>query len=119
MLGPLRREAGQEDHRRRRHDVGDPDDRLLGNRRVLHAREGEDERPDEGEAQREDVAGHRPVTGSEQKGHRAPQRRDLRQREVHEDDLPLDDVQTEVGVGQEDDHRRREGRHRQQYELQI
>ena len=36
-------------------------------------------------------------------GDRGAERRDLREREVHEDDAALDDVQAEIGVDARDD----------------
>ena len=39
-------------------------------------------------------------------GDRRAERRDLREREVHEDDAALDDVQAEVGVDARDDQAR-------------
>jgi hypothetical protein len=41
--------------------------------------------------------------------HRRPERRDLRQRQVHEDDPALDDVHAEIGVDPRQDQARDEG----------
>ena len=87
------------------------DHRLLRDARAaVHAREREHHRADESEAERKQVghAGVQVVT-SEVSGGRA-QRRDLRQRQIDEDDAALDHVHAQIGVNPGQDETGDKGR---------
>src|SRR6185369_4010754 len=94
--------------------VRDPDDRLLGNPRVAAADRGKDRGADEREREAGPVDGARmriAVRPGQQDRHRRAERGDLGEREVDEDDSPLDDVNAEIRVDAGDDqagHERRE-----------
>ena len=72
--------------------------------------------PSDGEAERveEGRGGVRLTTGEDR--HRAPQRRHLGERQVHEDHLARDHVQSEIGVDRHDDET---GHQRWQEQAQI
>ena len=76
----------------------------------MDPRDGEDRRAQESEPEREEVGrgGVQVVTG--QISHGRPKRRDLRERQVDENDAPLDNVHTEVGVDPGQDQARDESR---------
>ena len=99
VLGLLGRLGHQEDRHGGRDDIDDADDRFLRNARLaMDPRDGEDRRAQEGEPEREEV---RPVgvqVVPRQVGHGRPERGDLGQRQVDENDAALDDVHPEIGV---------------------
>ena len=64
---------------------------------------------EEREAERIDVRHARVQVVAREVGHRRAESRDLGKRQVHEDDAPLDDVDTEIGVNPGQDEARDEG----------
>ena len=62
-----------------------------------------------GTGEREDERFDGLVFCSDEEGDGRAQGRDLREREVHEDDLPLNHVQSQIRVGHQDDHGHHEG----------
>jgi hypothetical protein len=109
VLGPFGGLAHGQDRGGRGDGVDDADDRLLGDTRLaMHAREREDRRADDREAERPEVR-HRVVQlVSGQIGHGRAEGGDLGEREVDEDDPPLDHVHAEVGVNPREDQPGRE-----------
>ncbi len=104
------RGAAEHHHRGRRgHDVDDPDEGFLRHAHVAEPGEGEEGRADEREEERHQVGDL--LVGrvhAEQDRDRDPERRDLGQGEVHEDDPALDDVQPEVHEQSRQQHERQE-----------
>jgi hypothetical protein len=98
VLGAVRGVVEDQDAGRRGHRVDDADDRLLRHAPVLAARErehgGADDRETDGQRVGHGFAG----LAAEQRGDRGAEYRHLGQREIDEDDLALDHVQTEVDV---------------------
>jgi hypothetical protein len=93
--------------------ITDADDRFLRNPRAAAANRREHERADEREREADPVddpavwiaAGNR-----QQQRDRRAERRDLRERQVHEDDAALHDVHAEIGVDAGEDQTRDERR---------
>ncbi|HEY7529718.1 MAG TPA: hypothetical protein VIC56_03450 [Gemmatimonadota bacterium] len=106
-MGRLR---DQQDRHGRRHGVDDPHHRLLGHARrpAAHRQHG---RPGQGERERE----HRGVA-LDQEREGDPHGRDLREREVHEHDAPLDDVDAQVS---ERDGEQQAGAQRHPHEVEL
>ena len=109
--------AEREDRRRRCDGVGDADDGFLRDAGVSAPDRREDRRADEREQEADPVDRRRVRIAAEprqQDRDRRAERGNLRQREVDEDDAPLDDVHAEVrvdaGDDQAGDERRREKR---------
>ena len=111
VLASGRRLAHRQNRRRRRHRVGDADDRLLRNPRLLAADRREQHRAQEREGEADPVDG-RPVRiaarDRQQQGNGRPERRNLRERQVDEDDSALDHVHAEIRVDAGDDQARQE-----------
>ena len=85
----------------RRDGVADADDGFLRNPRAAAADRRKHERADEGEHQADPVDDRRvrvAVGERQQQRDRRAERRDLRERQVDEDDAALDDVDAEIGV---------------------
>ena len=101
VLGLRRRLAHRQDRGRGRHRVADADDRFLRDPRVLAADHREDRGADERERQADPVDRRRVRIAArerQQQRDRRAERRNLRQREIDEDDPALDDVHAQVGV---------------------
>jgi hypothetical protein len=80
---------------------------------VLDAKQRKDQRADEGKRQADPVDDGRvriAVGDWQENANRRAERGDLREREVDEDDAPLDDVHTEIGVDAGQDQARHEWR---------
>ena len=97
--------AHRQNHGSRGHGVRDADDGFLRDVRLVALDHREDERADEREGQAHPVDRGFVRIVALPDGDRRAQRRDLREREVHEDDAALDDVQAQVGVDARDDER--------------
>src|SRR5207244_4199389 len=99
VLGLLRRLTHDQNRRGGGDDVDDADDRLLRNARLaLHFRQREDGRADDREAEGPEVAHAAVDVEAGQQRHGRPQRGDLGERKVDEDDPPLHHVNAEVGM---------------------
>ena len=98
MLGAVRRAVGEEHGGGGGDGVDDADHRLLRDVALAAARQGEDERAEDREDEREGVRLPGLELEAEQEGGRGAQRGDLREGDVDEDDLPRDDVEAEIGV---------------------
>ncbi len=98
MFRPFGGAIRHQDRRRRGHDEGDADDRLLRDLLDPHPcqREegGSDDREGQAEERRAELAG---VVAEGKADHRS-ERRELGHREIHEENPTLDDVDPEVGV---------------------
>ena len=93
--------------------VADADDRLLRDARPVAANRREHGRADEGEPEADPVDDRRMRIASrdrQQDGDRRAQRRDLRERQIDEDDAAFDDVHAQVGVNTRQNETGDEGR---------
>jgi hypothetical protein len=107
LLGGLRH---HQDGHRGRHRVDDADHRLLRDAGLpVDAREGEDGRPQEGEAEREEVGRRGVQVVAGEIGDGGSQGGDLGEREIDEDHAALDHVHAQVGVDAGQDQARDEG----------
>src|ERR1035437_9678677 len=106
LLRPFR---PHEDGDRRRYRVDDADDRLLRDAGLtVDARHREDRGSQEREAEGEEIGRRRVQIVSGKIRDRRAESRDLREREVNEDDAPLDHVNAEIGVDSREDEARNE-----------
>src|SRR5437763_1819545 len=97
LLLPAGHSTQQEDHARRRHDERNADDRLLRNVALFAAprptkEAGGQERHAERQQKRDAIVELIPQDES----HTGAEGRDLREREVDENDLALDDMEAQV-----------------------
>ncbi len=116
VLGFLCGLRHHEDRDRSRDRVDDADDRLLRDPRLpVHTREGKNRRSQKRETERIEVSRRRMEIVSHQVGDGGPERGDLSQRQVHEDDAALDDVNAEIGV---DSRQNETGDERRKQQLQ-
>ncbi len=98
MLAALRGPVHHQHRGRRRDRVDDADDRLLRDRRPVHAAGREERGPAHREGQRVPV-GRVALDGmAGQEGHADAERRHLGERQVHEDDAAGQHVQPEIDV---------------------
>ena len=110
MLGALRRAVDQQDRRRGRHHVDDADQRLLRDARRPRAREGEQHRREQREAERIAVGGDALRRMAEHEGDGGAERRDLREREIDEDDVAGQHLDAEIGVDADQAERHQKAR---------
>ena len=106
-LGAEREPIGEHEPAGTRRDIDDADQRLVRDPLVARSRDREHERADRGERERVQRDRERVVlvvVAHQDRPHHA-ERRDLREREVDEDHLALDDVHAEV----DEDPRHRQG----------
>ena len=92
------------------HDVDDADHGLVGNARLTHAAHGEQGRATYGERERVPVGGRALDRMAGQEGDGDAERRDLCERQVHEDDAAGKDVEPEIDVDSRQDEAGEEGR---------
>ena len=99
----------RQDRRRRTDGVDNADDRLLRHLPFDAAGERKEKAPRQREGEGKEVGGNAVEFEAEQKRHRRPQRRHLRQREIDEDDAATDHVQPEVDVNAHQHHTGQKG----------
>ncbi len=110
MLGALRRAIDQQDGRGRCDDVDDADQRLLRHARSPGAREGEQHGGEQRESERIAVGREALRRMAEHEGDGRAERRDLRQRQIDEDDFARQHLDAEIGVDADEAHRHEERR---------
>ncbi len=110
MLGAVWCRAHRKDTRTAGDRPGHADDRFLRHVAFAHARHGKHEGANEGEAERQQVRARIVEMEVEQNRHRRPQRRELRQGQVDEDDAAREHVHAEVAVNG-DQNQTRQPRH--------
>ena len=108
VLGAFGGAVGNQNGQGQSDRVGNADDRLLGYPLVSHPRHRKDGGADDGEGEGEAVGGLAVWAQSQQEAEGRAQSSDLRQCEIHEDDLSLDHMQAEVGMNTHQDHAGRE-----------
>jgi hypothetical protein len=108
VLGTLGRAVHDQDGGRRRHGVDDADERLLGNAPLLGFEKRQERRADDDGPDGEPAGGRVVQVVPEEESDRGPERRDLRKRQVDEDDAALHDVESQVGVDPRDGDAREE-----------
>ena len=113
VLRALRRAVDHQDRGRGRDDVEDAHERLATHIARDAAREREKRRADGREHERitETCRAGRRVPVRE--GHRRAQRRELREREIGEDDVPAQHMNAKVSMNEDENDRRREGQQEQ------
>ena len=122
VLALRRRLAHRENRRGRRDRVADADDRLLGDARAVPADRREDERAEKGEREADPVDDRRVRIAAgdrEQDRDRRAERRNLRQRQIDEDDAALDDVHAEIRVDAGEDQARDERREEERQHRRV
>jgi hypothetical protein len=117
VFGLARGLAHGQDGRGGGHRVGDADEGLLGDVRPFRLRHGENEGPEEGEAQTDPVGIGAVRIKAHDEGHDGPQGGDLGQGEIHEDHPPLHHMHTEIRVDAREDQACREGRQQKQKDV--
>ena len=113
MLGALRRAVDQQDRRGGRDHVDDADQRLLRNARRPRPREREQHRGEQRERQRIAVGRRALRRMAEHERDRRAERRDLREREIDEDDVAGQHLDAEIGVDADQAERHQERRPQQ------
>jgi len=113
MLRPLRRAIDQEDRGGGRHHIDHADQRLLRQARREPPRDGEQHRGGEREGERIEICGMALHRMAEHERDRGAERGDLREREVDEDHLAAQHLDSEIDVDPQQAQRDQEGRPQQ------
>ena len=113
MLGALRRTIDQENRDGGRYHVDHADQRLLRQPPRPLRREGQEQRGDEREGERIRISGAALHRMTEHEGDGGAERRDLREREIDEDDLAAQHLDAEIGVNPDQAERDQERRPQQ------
>jgi hypothetical protein len=117
MLGPVRRAIHEEHGRRGRHGVDDPDHRLLRDAALSAPGQGQDAGAQQGRAETGRVGHERLDRQVQEERDGRPERGDLGERDVDEDDLARDHVDAKVGVDARQDQAHQERRPHQGEEV--
>ena len=110
MFGALRRAIDQQNRRRRRDHVDHSDQRLLRHARAPGPRERQQHGRKQGECERISIGRQALRRMAEHEGHGRAERRDLRQRQIDEDDFAGEHLNAEIGVDADEAYRHQERR---------